>query len=168
MRINAGLDTGDIIGEAHIEIAPNETNQSLTNALIATSSALLTELLPLYVAGSIVAVPQPHTQVTTYSRKLTKTDSLLDTNKPATVLEREIRAFSDWPKSRMKIGDIDVIVTSAVANNNILKKGVIYKIKDTLVVGCRVGSLEIVELMPIGKKPMSTKSFLNGYGNRIP
>lgn len=167
MRINTGLDTGDIIGEAPIEIEAIDTNQSLTRKLIDTSNALLGELLPMYIDGSVQPIPQSPEKIATYSRKLDKQDSILDVNKPAAILEREIRAFSEWPKSKIKLGSVDVIVTTAASVDSTLKPGEISTDNNTLVVGTRVGALNILELMPLGKKPMPAKAFLNGYKNRL-
>lgn len=170
MRIDAGLDTGDIIAESFVPISPNETNASLTEKLIETSNVLLSATLGAYVAGEIVAVPQDtQTRITTYSRKLTKQDGWINITKPARVIEREIRAYQDWPKSKITLGPITVIIVQARLSDEPLACGDI-RITDNkqLLMGTRVGTLSIVELMPLGKQKMSATAFLNGYGVRIP
>lgn len=166
MTIDHGLDTGAIIAQAPVLIDSNDTNQILTQNLIQISDALINAVLPDYVAGSIVAIAQANTPVT-YSRKLTKADGVMDFNKPATVLEREIRAYSDWPKSRTTLGTVDVIITKAIIVPKQLVSGEIVITDDQLIVGTKVGSLAITELMPLGKQKMSSAAFLNGYASRV-
>lgn len=167
MTIDQGLDTGAIIAEAPVVIDPTDTNQTLTQKLIDTSNSLINTIVPDYLAGNIVAIPQNSSPIT-YSRKLTKADGILDFNKPAAVLEREIRAYSDWPKSRTVLGNIEVIVTKATA---LRTKNTIGEIQITddkqLIIGTKNGTLAITELMPLGKQKMPVAAFLNGYANRI-
>ena len=169
MRIDAGLDTGDIIANTTVEIAKEDTNQTLTEKLIAASDALINALLPSYIDGSIAAIPQPPDAIVTYSRKLTKQDGMLDTNKPASVLEREIRAFSEWPKSKFSINDsLTIIVTKAESVDAAITPGTLQISDDKkLLLGTRVGSLELIELMPLGKQKMNAQAFINGYGSRL-
>lgn len=169
MTIDAGLDTGDIIAESYIDIAPTATNQSLTTKLVELSNSMINAILPSYINGDISAVPQSQTRVATYSRKLTKQDGIIDTSKPATVLEREIRAFSEWPKSKLVINEkLTVIITQATATQITMKPGELKITPDKkLLLGARVGSLEITELMPLGKQKMTAAAFINGYANRL-
>jgi len=171
MLIDSGLDTGPLLAVGEYEIDPNETGISLTSNLIDLSNALLTETIPLYLEGSIVTAPQAdasHYPVT-YSRKLTKQDGWLDINKPAQVLEREIRAFSEWPKSKLTIGDnLVVIVTKASVVDKQLQPGEIsVNDRKEILVGTRVGSLQLIEFMPLGKQKMTAAAFLNGYSGRL-
>lgn len=169
MRIDSGLDTGDIIAEAPVVIESYDTSQSLTEKLIETSDALLNELLPHYIAGSITPIPQASDRVVTYSRKLTKQDAIIDTSKPASTVEREVRAYSEWPKSKLHINNqLTVIIIKANVAQEQLRPGEIQVTVDKrLLLGMHIGSLEITELMPLGKQKMSAKAFINGYASRI-
>src|SRR5579884_1720740 len=77
------------------------------------SHGMLREILPKYIRGEIHPYPQDTSIKPTYTRKLDKSDSILDWGKPAGVLEREIRAFKNWPRSRAQILGVNVIVTKA-------------------------------------------------------
>lgn len=169
MLIDAGLDTGDIIAESYVDIAPDETNSSLTTKLIELSNSMVNNILPSFIGGEISAVPQSLDRITTYSRKLTKQDGVIDVTKPASVLEREIRAYSEWPKSKLHINDqLTVILSKANVVQAQLQPGEIQITTDNkLLLGTRVGSLEIIELMPLGRQKMSATAFLNGYANRL-
>jgi methionyl-tRNA formyltransferase len=113
----------------------------------------------------------PHEQqqtVTTYSRKLTKQDGALLFTKTASELEREVRAFSGWPKSRTVIAGNDCVITIAKVAQKTLPLGTIeITPENTIIIGCRVASLEIIELQPAGKNKMPVSAFLNGYGHLL-
>lgn len=163
MLIEPTLDTGKLLVQKSLPIAPDDTTPSLTTKLIDLSNQLLTEYLPRYLSGELRPRSQPHPSRATYSRKLTKDDGRLDWTKPADVLEREIRAFADWPKSYTTLGGKDVIITKARVVNEKLQPGQIKTDKQRLVVGCGEESLEIEKLKPAGKKEMTADAFLRGY-----
>src|SRR5690606_18470953 len=97
-------------------ILPGWTTGDLTKALVALSNDMLERHLPAYFAGKLKPYPQDTSVTPTYSRKFTKEDGKLDWAKPAAVLEREIRAFSNWPKSYTAFGNLEVTITKAHAN----------------------------------------------------
>lgn len=169
MKIDAGLDTGEIIAQTPVRIDPDETNKSLTVKLIEASNAQISAILPLYIQDKAQPLPQDtQFNVVTYSRKLNKHDGWLDVSKPASMLEREIRAFSDWPKSKISLTDnLVIIVTKAQSSTKQLAQGQIDTSENKLLIGTRVGSIEILELMPLGKQKMTTAAFLNGYRGRF-
>ena len=104
-----------------------------------------------------------------YSRKLTKHDGLLDFHKPAAVLEREIRAFIEWPKSRTTIAGKDVVILQArvePAGKN--KVGMISKTANKEIsIATKDGTLIIEALKPAGKQAMPASAFLAGYGSKL-
>lgn len=167
MTIDEGMDTGDIVAMQSVNISPDDTGTTLTNRLVNVSNQLINTGLPKYLKSTLLPKPQPD-NIITYSVKLQKQDGVLDWQKPATVLEREIRAYHDWPKSRTKFGDIDITITKAKATSIKQNIGELQITDDKrMFVGCRVGSLEILELKPAGKSNMNAAAFLNGYATRI-
>jgi methionyl-tRNA formyltransferase len=176
MLINEKMDEGPLLSQTTYNIDPDETTPSLTEALIELSNHALEVILPLYVAGQTLPMPQEEvtvavSKVPTYSRKLNKQDGVLDFNKPADVLEREIRAFTDWPKSRMSLAGMDVIITKAhtVPSTTPEPAGHIKILFDssTLMVNTSSGYLCIDKLKPAGKSEMTVQAFLAGYRNRL-
>jgi methionyl-tRNA formyltransferase len=155
MVIEPTLDTGKLITQKVLPIAPDDTTPTLTDKLVELSNTLLVDYLPRYIDGEITPKNQPHPDRVTFSRKLTKNDSILDFKKPAAQLERETRAFSGWPKSRTTLHGHDVVITKAHVSK---------EPKTTLDIECGDGQyLSIDELIgPSGRK-MDAKSFLNGY-----
>jgi methionyl-tRNA formyltransferase len=162
MLLVEAMDEGPLLAQAVYDIRPDETTPSLTEALLEVSAVTLKEILPGYVAGDIA--PQPQAEAgATYSRKLSKADGELDWSKPAVQLEREIRAFTDWPKSRTKLGETEVVVTFAQVVKGDIKSGEITTNNKMLVVGTGGGGLQILKLKPAGKSEMTAADFLNGY-----
>jgi methionyl-tRNA formyltransferase len=156
------LDEGDLLTQRRITIAPTATTPSLTAELVSLSHQLLVETVPLYRAAKIQPYPQPD-EKPIYSHKLSKTDAVIDWQKPATQLEREIRAYLDWPRSSTQLGGFDIIITSA---HTALGSGAPASLSienQQLGVYCGKDMLIIDRLIPPGKKDMSAQSFLNGY-----
>lgn len=167
MLIDEGLDTGPLLGDTHYEFDGTETSEVLTDKLIELSNQTIAVILPLYLEGHASPLAQTDTLVT-HSRKLTKQDGQLIWDKSATELEREVRAFSGWPKSRAIIANVECTVITAKASNQVGQPGQISTTSEkTLLIGCQQGSLEVLELQPAGKNKMSATAFLNGYGHLL-
>jgi methionyl-tRNA formyltransferase len=176
MLLVRAMDEGPLLAQAPLDIEPNDTITTLTHSLVALSYETLAHILPLYLQGSITPAPQEAvtiapTSTPSYSRKLTKADAILNFNKPAEVLEREIRAFIKWPKSKTKLGKVDVIITKAHAVPSTIPEepGHIEVLSDPgrLMINTTDGYLCIDELKPAGKANMTIQAFLNGYGKLL-
>ncbi len=169
MLIDVGMDTGKILVQKSLVIPNDETSTSLTQNLIALSDTLLKQYIPSYLSGLTKPRTQPHPDRATYSRKLSKKDGILDFNKPAAVLEREIRAFIEWPKSSTHIAGKDVIVLKASVDT--LASGVTGSFYITpqknIGVYTSSGALIIETLKPAGKNIMTSQAFLAGYGKKL-
>lgn len=172
MIVDRGMDTGKLIAQRSINISADDNSQSLTQKLITLSDQLLTEKLPGYLSGEIKPRNQPHPDRATYSRKLSKSDGAIDWSLPAREIEARIRAFSEWPQSRTRINDIEVIITSAKISDvkspdSSKKPGDFWVDQKRLFFSTSDGAIEILLLKPLGKKEMPVKAFLAGYSNRI-
>lgn len=163
------MDEGPIIGYGEQQLSGTETTPILTDQLIKLSDALIRDLLPQYLSGNAKPGKQELSgRTASYSRKLTKEDGVMDFNKPAEQLEREVRAFIDWPKTRTSIGGKDVIITTAHAGPaapGVHTPGEVAIVKQpkSLYIHCQTGCLFIDRLKPAGKADMSTDAFLAGY-----
>ena len=105
--------------------------------------------------GGIKSRNQPHPDRATYSRKLTKSDGTIDWGKPAEQIEREIRAYTGWPKSRTQIAGRDVIVTKAHITD---------ELEDPLDILCGDNKyLSIDELTAPSGRSMKASDYINGY-----
>lgn len=175
MRITAGMDEGPLLAFGIQEIE-NRTTPELTDRLILLSDALLKVELPRYINGQAKLIDQleihkrliDYPGVPTYSRKLTKEDGVIDLSKPAEQLEREVRAFIEWPRSRIVLGGKEIVVTKAhVLQENPSVSGTIWldnpaKPKSFGLVTSH-GVLVVDRLKPAGKAEMPASAFLAGY-----
>jgi|GEM_PF-144120 len=179
------MDEGPLLAQGVYDIQPDETTPTLTDYLIKLSDALLVDALPSYVSGEpqpktgIIIKPQSQEAVCkmvdkpyepTYSRKLTKEDGKLDFSKSAEQLEREVRAYVEWPKSYINYDGLDLVITKAraVPGKNPGKIGRLdFTVNNELFLITIDGLLMIDRVKPAGKKDMSSKEFLAGYKDRI-
>lgn len=157
MLINEKLDEGQLLAQQTLSLKPDITTPELTAKLITISNSMIMQYLPKYLAGDIKPYDQSVEKPASYSRKLTKDDGVLDFSKPAQQLEREVRAYQGWPKSRATLfGKFPVIVTrtriAASATDG------------ALVLPCGQNTfLEITALTAPSGKSMSGEAFLHGY-----
>lgn len=168
MLLTEGLDEGPLLAQSVFPILESATTPTLTKDLIDLSTAMLKATVPSYIEGTCIAVDQltatiAPTHEPTYSRKLTKEDGRLDWDKPASVLEREVRAYIEWPHSYTVLAGKDVIITAAQVAEMSGKPGSTITDKQHLYICCSVGALEILKLKPAGKQEMSAAAFLAGY-----
>ena len=168
MLINEKMDEGDLLAQGIYDLPKDVTTPRLTDDLIDLSDALLKEFIPLYVDGKVQPAPQLEATILgsvtpTYSRKLSKQDSVLDFSKTADELEREVRAFLEWPRSRANIGATEVIITKAHVNKISGVPGTLLIDNKQLGFHAVEGTLMIDELIPSGKKAMPASAFLAGY-----
>jgi methionyl-tRNA formyltransferase len=177
MLLVEAMDEGPILSIGEETLNGNETTPELTNRLIKLSDTLLQNTIPKYLSGEIKPTDQKNIEKESnrkpsYTRKLTKSDGVIDWQKPAIQLEREIRAYTDWPKSSAKLGGVELIITKAYtvpSNSPDSKPGEIMYVPETKSLGVETknGTLYIEKLKPIGKKEMDIAGFLAGYKDRL-
>jgi len=163
MMLVEAMDEGPILGYGVYELQPGMTTPILTAELITLSHALLTAIIPEYLDGSIAPQPQTTKIEPTYSRKITKDDGVINWQKTAEQIEREIRGFIEWPKSHAVIAAREVVITKAHVTDFPGPPGTFDIINKQLVAYCGERSLVIDALKPAGKQEMTGQAFLAGY-----
>ncbi|HVN15527.1 MAG TPA: methionyl-tRNA formyltransferase [Anaerolineales bacterium] len=161
MKMDVGLDTGPMLTQRTLRIAPDDTAGSLFDKLSTLGADLLIETLPGYLSGEIVPRAQSD-EGATYAPMLKKEEGLLDFTRPAEELERRARAFNPWPGAyfEWRGGLLKVHRAHAETGNASVGKRLIYEGQPA--VGAGSGILVLDEVQPAGKKSMSGKSFLAG------
>ena len=96
MQMDAGLDTGAMLSEKSIPIAPEDTTSSLHDKLAQLGAAMIVDILEQLPSGKLTATKQPEHGVT-YAAKISKEEATLDFTQPAKLLERKIRALNPAP-----------------------------------------------------------------------
>ncbi|WP_386697552.1 methionyl-tRNA formyltransferase [Lonepinella sp. MS14436] len=167
MQMDIGLDTGDMLHKVYCDIASKETSASLYHKLAELAPAALIEVLDNLTNDKFLPEKQDDSQ-STYADKLSKDEAQLNWQLSAEQLERNIRAFNPAPvaflilnindvQERVKIYQADVLPHQDKTAGTVLavdKKGV--------QIATTQGVLNITQLQPSGKKPMSVQDFLNG------
>ncbi len=169
MDLVSEMDAGPVYAQKEVPIPDRATKAELTHLLAETGAQELKDALPLILSGTLKKIEQNH-EAATYTSRLSKASGAIDWSKPALQIEREIRAYADWPSSTTVLGDIQCTITKAQVYEGdlILNPGELHMTKDQLIVGCGDNSLlEVRMLKPINKQEMAADAFLRGYGSRL-
>jgi len=168
MLIVEKMDEGPLIGYGEQPLTPDITTPELTDKLIHLSHALLVNDVPLLIQNKSKGVPQEITKrKVSYSRKLTKEDGRIDWTASAEEIEREIRAYAEWPKSYTTLKDVELVVTKAHVVDASGKPGEYEITKKELVVFTGDKALSLDRVKPAGKPEMDVAGFLNGYKSQL-
>ena len=162
MKMDEGLDTGDIIDVDEITLDPKETGGSLFDKLAKLGGELILKTLQNLEFGKATFIKQDDSK-STYAKKMTKELGHIDFSKDAESIERLIRGLNPWPSAFtyldgkvMKIWDADVVDAGGVPGT------VISEEKDSFVIATGSKALKVNELQLEGKKRMKASDFLNG------
>jgi len=159
MQLTAGMDEGPIYAQKTVEMPPNTDRIELTHWLAEVGAVFLMENLPSILDGTLSPSPQ-NSDDATYTKLLKKEDGLIDFKEPAEIIERKVRTYAGWPKTRAKLHGHEVVITKSRVATDLTDGG--------LVIKCRPGYLEIAELIAPSGKTMSGKDFLLGHPPRHP
>ena len=188
MRMNAGLDTGDMILKKEIPIREDETGDSLFERLMEEGALLLPKAMEMILSGSAVYTPQPEQSPTPYAKMLTRKSGLIDWTQSAAQIDRMVRAFNSWPgtftyhnSKMLKIlkacevpsGEAEKIekeiqaescpATRAESSHAAQPGEVLRAQKEDLIVKTGEGAIRLLEVQIEGKKRMETGEFLRGH-----
>lgn len=167
MRMDHGLDTGDILATVRTPITDTDTGQTLHDRLAHLGAGLLLEYLPGWLAGQGHHPPQPQpAEGITYARKLTREDGLLDWSRPATELHRQIRALDPWPGAHTLMPTSDgspmplKIWAALPAPGHGAPGEVLSARGDDFRVATGRDSLRLLQVQPAGRRRMTAREFL--------
>jgi methionyl-tRNA formyltransferase len=164
MRIDEGLDTGDMLLHRESEILRDDTTITLSPRLAELGAELTVETLRALEQGTVVPQPQDNSRAT-LARIITKEDGRADFTRPAREIHNRLRGFQPWPGvfTRFRGKSLNFWKTDAIDSGS-LSPSEIRAEQDSLVIGCGENTaLSVVELQPEGKKRMSAREFINGY-----
>ncbi len=168
MKMDAGLDTGDMLMRAETAIESRETAGELHDRLAEMSAALLIEALDRLADGTL---PQPTPQddaLATHAPLIRKADALIDWRLDAGTLERQVCAYNPWPVAHGEIEGTPVRVFRARAikkeePNGFAPGTPVAGGTDAIRIACGNGILEILELQAPGRKRVSARQWLNAH-----
>ena len=163
MRIDAGLDTGEILLQKEIPIAANDTTETLAPHLATVGADLMVETLRGLDAGTIEPRPQDQSKAT-LAPILKKEDGLIDFQRSAIETVNRLRGFQPWPGAYTKFRGKSLAVVAAKSSAVAAPLGEIRLQGERVFVGCGANtSLELLEVQLAGKKRMAARDFLHGY-----
>ncbi len=164
MRIDAGLDTGDILLQRETAIGPDETAAELSPRLAEMGAALLVETLAGLERGEIKPRPQNSAEAT-LAPVLKKEDGIIDWKRPAREIANRIRGFTPWPGCHTHFRGKTLEISRARAvESGAGEPGSSHPTRGRLVVTCGDDTaLEILEVQMEGRKRMNAAAFQNGY-----
>ena len=167
MKMDEGIDTGDIITQKEVKISESETAASLTKKMATIGANLLVDTLPRYICREVFPKKQLSKNAT-YAGLIKKQDGLLDFQKSAEELERQVRAYDPWPNCYFNWNGKNVKVYNAkVLISHHLKPGQRGIIEKYPCIGTRTYDLQLIKIQMPGKQKISGIVFLNGARNWI-
>ena len=168
MQMDAGLDTGPILSQRSLSIAPEDTRESLTARLAQLGADLLRDTLPPWFAGDLE--PQPQNEVlATYAPQLKKEEGHINWNEPAHAVDRRVRAFFPWPGAfthwqgkSLKILQASVTDSRESQEKDDLLPGTVISGAEGPAVIAGQGVLQLHKVQLAGKRPVAADAFVRG------
>jgi len=163
MRIDAGLDTGDILLQREMTIANEDTAETLASRLAVIGADLIVETLHGLEHSTIHPQPQDHSKAT-LAPILKKEDGRVDFQRSAFEIFNRLRGFQPWPGAYTSFRTKSLNIRAARPLERRISQGSLLADGARLLVGCGEGTaLELLELQPEGKKRLSAPDFIHGY-----
>ena len=162
MQMDEGLDTGDVLYCKKIVIDPEETSGELFDRVTAVGAEALCETIPQIAAGTLTAVPQQHENAT-LAPMLNKEMAEFRLTESAAHIHNWVRGMNPWPGAwfvtsggkKLKVMSCRVAVAHGEAPGTVLAT-------KPLTVACSEGAIQLLEVVPEGKKPMDGTAFAAG------
>ena len=163
MQMDEGMDTGDIISQAVVDIGEQETAEQLFDRLSTVSAKLMAETLVSIENGTATRQKQPENGVS-YAPILKKEMAELDFNKNATELYNAVRGYYSWPCAYFFLeGKRVKVIKAAVAAEAHAAAGTVVRSDEKLIIACGEGTaLELCEIQPEGSRQMTATEWLRG------
>ena len=162
MQMDEGLDTGDVLYCKKIVIDPEETSGELFDRVTAVGAEALCETIPQIAAGTLTAVPQQHENAT-LAPMLNKEMAEFHMTDTATHIHNWVRGMNPWPCAwfvtsggkKVKVMECRAVASQGEAPGTVLAT-------KPLTVACADGGIQLLQVVPEGKKPMDGTSFAAG------
>ena len=165
MRMDVGLDTGDMIDRVEVELSPEETGGSLFDRLAAEGAKLCVKTMDKIKNGTAVYTKQNEEEAT-HTRMISKKMGKINWNMEAAEIERLIRGLNPWPSAYTFLNgkSLKVWRATVIDGGDRSKAGCIVKADGKLLwIQTGQGILSLEEVQLEGKKRMLTADFLRGY-----
>jgi methionyl-tRNA formyltransferase len=166
MRIDEGLDTGDMLLQRELPIAPDQTAEDIFPLLAEMGAPLMAETLDGLKAGTITPKRQDNAQAT-LAPILKREDGQIDFARPAMEIYNRWRGFQPWPGAYTHFRDKKLVLHRMIPMESLGEESVPGEVRverNRFFVDCGGGSrIEVFEVQPEGKKRMTVADYLHGY-----
>lgn len=170
MRMDAGMDTGDIIFQKELKVSPDDTYTDVDDKLAVLSVDAINESIKGYISGELKPQKQDESKASS-CKILSKEDGKVDWHKSAQEIYNQYRGLSRWPgiwttfnDKRLKL--IEVGMDKGIDKSD-LAPGELAKIHKKLYAGTQNGLIEIKKLQLEGKPAVTAEQFLSGYSQLL-
>ena len=165
MYMAEGLDTGDMLLTREILIDENDNFENIHDKLGILGAQMLQEIIPMLQNGTAVRIPQDD-GLSTYAKKISKEDCLIDFSKSAKEIHDQIRGLSPIPLSftHLPNGKILKVISSKITDRSTVHAnvGTVLSLDDGIEIACGVGSISLTRILPEGKSRMAAADFIRG------
>ena len=168
MRMDKGVDTGDMIAKVAVPITDNDDEDTMYARLADEGSKLLIEVLKTIEAGTVSFTPQDDSEAT-YAPMIKKEDGLIDFTRSAREIDCKVRGFKKWPTAftyvggkMLKIFETKVVSDIPDADTRDFEPGCFVITKKKIYVTTGDGFIELVSVQPEGKKRMPGMDYQRG------
>lgn len=156
-QMDAGMDTGAIWQQIEYQIPLGYSSRELFGSLSAIGITAVNDALEKITSG---VAPTPQTGEPTIARKVVKSECVIDWHAPAEEIIRKIKAFSFNPGVTTSIRNNVMKISDATSGSSLLNVG---ELNASGEVGTGSGSVQLLHVIPAGKREMSVKEWLNGF-----
>jgi len=164
--MDAGIDTGDMLLTGEIDISEADNFETVHDKLGACGAEVMLRTLDALKAGTLTRVKQDHSRAT-YAAKIEKADCLIDFSRSAAEVHNQIRGLSPIPLAFTHTADGKMlkVIASEVADRTAphTAVGEVLSLQNgKITVACAIGAVNLLTVLPEGKKRMPAADFING------
>jgi methionyl-tRNA formyltransferase len=164
MKMNEGLDTGDIAMVERLAIAPDTTAGELHDALSRLGADAMLRALAALERRTLQFTPQPAEGVS-YAEKISKHETRIDWSKPRQQVHNHIRGLSPFPGAWFEIDGVRVKALRSTRGESGGRPGEV--LDDRLTIACGDGAVRLTAVQRAGRQPMTADEFLRGTAVRV-
>ena len=167
MKMNAQMDSGDILTQQRTPIHPDDNAAILHDRLAEIGAGLLARTIPEYVTGNLEPRPQAESE-TSYAPKIKKQNGEINWHKPAAVIRNQVRGLVPWPGAFTRISGEAKPQFLKIWQANVIRQSgnpgdILTADKTGIVVACGEDALQILTLQREGGRQLTAQEFLAGH-----
>ncbi len=159
MQMDAGLDTGDLFCTEGIAVAPEDTAGTLAAKLAALGAKMIVDILEDLAAGALTPRPQPEDGAT-YAKKIDKAEARIDWTRPASEIDRLVRAMNPAPGAWFEVDGTRIKILAGEMSSARGEPGEV--LDDRLTIACGEGAYRAITVLRAGKGAMAAADMLRG------